>query len=65
MRMSPRTFRVVVVLEGVWIDEDNYYLEDVIEDACVDIDNNVRGKVTDVRCTVDCSRPWLGMWNNP
>lgn len=60
-----RTFRVVLVLEGVWFDEDNYYLDDVVQDAVVDIDNNVRGKVTDVRRTIDCSRSWLRMWNNP
>lgn len=61
-----RTFRIKIVLDGVWDDEDHYYLDEVVKDAVVGIDDNVRGKVTSSKIGIDCSRPsWLGMWNNP
>lgn len=64
MRIPTRTFRVDVRLEGEWVDED-YYLEEILRDALMYVSDNVRGHVEVTKLDVDCSRQWLGMWNNP
>jgi len=64
MRTPVRTFKIDVRLEGEWTDEE-CYLEEVLQDALAYLGDNVRGHIRVTKLDVDCSRQWLGMWNNP